>query len=170
MTSESLITTGPLPAVRLTRNLPDPPEVVWRSLTDREELRGWFPCDVMVEGGDWKEGASITFQFPAEASDMKLAGEVLEVDPPRRLAYMWGEEKLVFELTPRAGGTHLVLTDELPAGFAARNAAGWEVCLDRLEGKAPAKDAWRGHFASYKEQFEPVLGEQEGPPVEYKGP
>jgi len=169
MTSESLITTGTRPAVRLTRNLPDPPEVVWRSITDREELRAWFPCDVAVEGGEWKQGAAIAFQFPAEASNMTMSGEVLEVDPPRRLAYMWGEEKLVFELTPRAGGTHLVLSDELPAGFAARNAAGWEVCLDRLEGKAPEQDAWRGHFASYKQKFEPVLGEQEGPPPEYKG-
>lgn len=169
MTTDSLITTGARPAVRLVRNLADPPEVVWRSITDRDQLRAWFPCDVIVEGGEWKDGAAITFEFPSDVIDMTLSGEVLEVDPPRRLAFTWGEETLRFELTPHTGGTQLVLIDELPAGFAARNAAGWEVCLDRLEGKAPAQDAWRGHFTSYKEQFEPVLGEQEGPPADYKG-
>ncbi|WP_433522426.1 hypothetical protein ACQPZ2_35620 [Nocardia pseudovaccinii] len=35
-----------------------------------------------------------------------------------------------------------MLVDELPPGAAARNAAGWDECLDRLVGVAPAPDAW----------------------------
>jgi len=62
-----------------------------------------------------------------------------------------------------------VLIDELPAGAAARNAAGWEVCLDRLTGLDPSADAWRPRFDGYVAAFEPVLGPQEGPPAGYKG-
>jgi Activator of Hsp90 ATPase homolog 1-like protein len=122
-----------------------------------------------VSGGLWEVGAGITFPFPPEVIDMTLTGEVLEVDEPKVLAFSWGDEKLRFELSPEGEGTHLVLIDELPAGAAARNAAGWEVCLDRLVGLDPSPDAWRPRFEAYAAAFEPALGPQEGPPAGYKG-
>jgi uncharacterized protein YndB with AHSA1/START domain len=169
LTNDANDTSGTRPAVRLERHLPDPPPVVWQALTDREQLRAWFPCDVIVDGGRWEVGAAITFPFPSAAIDMTLTGEVLAVDEPRALAFSWGEEILRFELTSDGGGTRLVLVDELPAGHAARNAAGWDVCLDRLVGLEPAPDAWRQSFDSYVAAFEPALGPQEGPPASYKG-
>jgi uncharacterized protein YndB with AHSA1/START domain len=155
--------------VRLERRLADPPSVVWRALTDREQLRSWFPCDVVVANGRWEVGAAIAFVFPPEVIDVTLAGEVLAVDEPNTLAFSWGEEVLRFELSPADGGTHLVLVDELRAGTAARNAAGWEVCLDRLGGLDPSPDSWRPRFEAYAAAFAPVLGPQEGPPAGYKG-
>jgi uncharacterized protein YndB with AHSA1/START domain len=113
---------------------------VWQALTDREQLRSWFPADVIVDGGRWRVGASTTFSFPPEVIDLTLDGEVLEVDKPKLLAFSWGEDTLRFELSPHDGGTRLVLIDELPAGAAARNAASWEQCLDRLAGREPAPD------------------------------
>jgi len=95
------------PTIRLERQLVDPPSVVWRALTDREELRSWFPCDVIVTGGLWKLGAAISFLFPPEVMDMTLTGEVLAVDEPRALAFRWGEEILRFELTESNGGPAL---------------------------------------------------------------
>ncbi len=100
---------------------------------------------------------------------MTLAGEVLEVDEPRLLAFTWGEETLRFELAAEGTGTRLVLVDELPASRAARNAAGWDVCLDMLQGLEPAADAWQARFERYAAAFEPELGPQEGPPAGYKG-
>lgn len=170
VTAASLVTGDARhPAVRLERHLPDPPAVVWQALTDREQLRAWFPCDVVVDGGRWEPGAAIEFQFPAEVIDMTLTGQVLEVDEPKRLAFTWGEDTLRFELSPDGGGTHLVLIDELPASAAARNAAGWDQCLDLLAGLQPAADAWKHRFQAYADAFEPVLGAQEGPPAGYKG-
>jgi uncharacterized protein YndB with AHSA1/START domain len=169
MNSAALLADGARPAVRLERHLPDPPSVVWRAITDREQLRSWFPCDVVVAGGRWEVGAAITFPFPPEVIDITLTGEVLAVDEPNALAFTWGDEVLRFELSAADGGTDLVLIDELPAGIAARNAAGWEVCLDRLAGEDPEPDAWRGHFEAYAIAFEAALGPQEGPPAEYKG-
>jgi len=169
VTNTTLLTDGALPAVRLERDLPDPPETVWRAVTERDQLRSWFPCDVIVAGGEWVPGAAITFPFPPEVIDMTLTGEVLEVDEPNVLAYTWGDETLRFELAPDGDGTRLSLIDELPASAAARNAAGWESCLDRLEGREPAGDAWQSRFDVYSASFEPSLGAQEGPPAGYKG-
>ena len=170
MTEPALDTTGPRPAVRLERQLPDPPSVVWRAITERAQLKSWFPCDVVVEGGRWEVGAGITFTFPPEVIDMTMAGTVLAVDEPKLLSYTWGEDEILrFELHPDGDGTRLVLTDQLHAAWAARNAAGWEDCLDLLAGLSPAPDAWRRHFDAYSVAFEPVLGRQEGPPAEYKG-
>lgn len=56
MTDGTLDTTGARPAVRLSRHLPDPPEVVWRAITERDQLKAWFPRDVIVEGGEWTAG------------------------------------------------------------------------------------------------------------------
>jgi uncharacterized protein YndB with AHSA1/START domain len=167
MTDTTLLPGTERPAVRLQRRLADPPATVWAALTDREQLRGWFPCDVAVDR--WEVGAAITFQFPADVMDMTLAGQVLVVDEPRTLAFTWGEEILRFELSPEGSGTRLVLVDELPAAHAARNAAGWEDCLDRLAGLQPADNRWQQRFDAYSAEFVPVIGPQEGPPSEYKG-
>ena len=175
MTDAVLVTTGldateARPAVRLERYLSDPPPVVWRAITDRAQLKEWFPCDVIVAGGRWEVGAAITFRFPAEMTDMTFTGAVLAVDEPKLLSYSWGEEEILrFELYPEGDGTRLVLNDQLRASFAARNAAGWDDCLDRLAGRPGDKGAWGRRFAVYSAAFEPVIGPQDGPPSGYKG-
>jgi uncharacterized protein YndB with AHSA1/START domain len=169
MSDAVLVTGGTRPSVRLERQLADPPEVVWRAITDRDELRRWFPCDVDVEGGTWKVGAGITFAFPSNVIEMTLTGEVLAVDEPHALAYTWGDDVLRFELSGEAGGTRLVLVNELAAGTAARNAAGWDECLDRLEGIQPLPNGWQPRFERYTATFEPLVGPQQGPPAGYKG-
>jgi uncharacterized protein YndB with AHSA1/START domain len=155
------------PRVRLERELADPPAVVWRAITEPSELARWFPCAVEVDGGQWRVGAKITFTFPKDVMDMTLFGEVLAVEEPRHLAYTWGEETLTFDLVASGTGTRLVLTDELERSAAARNAAGWEECLDRLEGQESS--GWRARFDRYSAAFEGELGPQEGPPADYKG-
>jgi uncharacterized protein YndB with AHSA1/START domain len=169
MTNATASIEGGRASVRLERHLVDPPALVWRALTERDRLRTWFPCDVEVDDGRWRVGAGITFTFPSEVIDMTLRGEVTEVEEPSRLAYRWGDEVLRFELSDDDGGTLLVLFDELPPSFAARNAAGWDDCLDRLVGLTANSRAWREHFKQYQREFEPILGPQEGPPAEYKG-
>jgi uncharacterized protein YndB with AHSA1/START domain len=136
---------------------------VWRSLTDPDELRTWFPSDIVTN--EWKVGATLSFPF-RDGEGPTLAGTVVELDEPRLLVYTWGDETLRFELTSLAdGGTRLVLVDELDGGIAARNAAGWQVCLEFLLGNKPNKDAWKPLFDRYVATFEPELGPQEGPPA-----
>jgi uncharacterized protein YndB with AHSA1/START domain len=165
MTDARLLTDRARPAVRLERELRDPPAVVWRALTEREQLRSWFPCDVIVSGGRWEVGAAISFPFPPDVMDATFTGKVLEVDEPHVLAFTWGDDALRFELWPEGDGTRLVLIDELPRDSAARNAAGWEQCLDRLAGIEPAADGWQRRFERYAGVFEPTLGPQQGRPT-----
>jgi hypothetical protein len=89
---------------------------------------------------------------------------VLEIDEPNVLAFTWGDDTLRFELAADGDGTRLVLVDELPPEAAARNAAGWESCLDRLEGREPAPEAWQRRFEEYEAVFEPALGSQQRRP------
>jgi uncharacterized protein YndB with AHSA1/START domain len=168
VTDAAIEVQGDRVAVRLERVLTDPPAVVWQALTAPAELARWFPCRIIVDGGVWRVGAKLEFPFPPDVIDMTLAGEVLDVDAPHTLAYTWGDETLRFELHDHDGGTRLVLIDVLAHPHAARNAAGWDDCLDRLLGVAMPKDAWRGRFARYATSFSEALGPQEGPPEGYK--
>ncbi len=168
MTDATLLTDRDRPAVRLERLLVDPPPIVWQALTDRARLGDWFPSDVEVEGGRWVEGAAIRFVFPPEVIEMTLEGRVVEVDEPHVLSFYWGDDLLRFELSESGTGTRLVVIDELPGSWAARNAAGWDECLDRLAGLEDGP-GWKPRFEAYAAAFEPLVGAQEGPPPDHKG-
>ena len=76
-----------------------------------------------------------------------------------------GEDVITFTLSRAPdGGTVFVLTEELPAAHAARNAAGWDTCLDRMQ-PGTVGEPWRRRFDRYVGSFEPVLGPQDGPPA-----
>ena len=93
-----------------------------------------------------------------------LPGTVLECSAPRRLCFTWGDDTITFELSPAPGGTTFVLSELLGAERAARNAAGWEVCLERLVEGAVGED-WSSRFDRYCIAFEPLLGAQERSPA-----
>jgi uncharacterized protein YndB with AHSA1/START domain len=115
--------------LRFTRRLAHPPERVWRALTERDELAVWFPSAIE---GERRVGAPLRFVF-AHAGVDPIDGEMLAYDPPSLLEFTWGGDTLRFELAPDDGGTVLTLVDTFDElGKAARDAAGWHECLDRL--------------------------------------
>ena len=166
--SESVLQkAGPRPVIRFERRLPRPIDEVWRAVTDPTEMRSWFPT--RIEIAEWQVGAEMTHHFDAHNID-PLPGTVLDWNPPKRVSFTWGEDTITFELTPDgADRTVFVLTEELNANAAARNAAGWEACLDRLESGVE-NDTWKNRFDHYSAEFTPVLGQQEGPPAGYVPP
>ena len=76
------------------------------------------------------------------------------------------------ELIAEGDGCRLLFSESFEdASWGARNAAGWEMCLDNLEliidGAKLAKfawDAWREKFERYRKKFEPEFGPQDEPP------
>lgn len=169
----SLTKTGPRYTLGLERRLAHSPEKVWRVLTERDLLNQWFPCDVE---GEWKVGSELRFNFlHGEGEGLpeeELRGEVLVLDPPRLLEYRWGTHLLRCELTADGDGCRLLFSESFEdASWGARNAAGWEMCLDNLEllvqGATLAKfvaEVWRKKFARYVGKFEPQVGPQQGMP------
>jgi uncharacterized protein YndB with AHSA1/START domain len=112
--------------IRFRRSLAHSPERVWRAITAPAELAAWFPQQV---SGEWRVGAEITFAMDGGS----FTGEVLRCEPPRLLEYTWGGDVLRFEIEPSASGCTLTLADTfVEQGKAARDAAGWHVCLDSL--------------------------------------
>jgi uncharacterized protein YndB with AHSA1/START domain len=164
MSEATLMRAGERPILRFERHLPRPVDQVWRAVTDPDEMRSWFPTRIEID--EWRVGASLTHHFDGQDIE-PLPGEVVECDPPHRLAFTWGTDTIGFSLTAAAdGGTTFVLTEELGANIAARNAAGWEVCLDRLVNGGDGGE-WKPRFDRYVAAFEPTLGHQDGPPAEF---
>jgi uncharacterized protein YndB with AHSA1/START domain len=167
MTDTTLWRAGARPTLRFERHLNRPVDVVWRAVTDPTEMRTWFPTRIEIDS--WTIGAPLTHHFDGHDID-PLPGTVLEWDPPRRVSFTWGTDTITFELTAAGdSGTTFVLTEELDASHAARNAAGWEACLDRLEIGAE-QEPWQTRFDRYAASFEPRLGHQDGPPDGYHDP
>jgi uncharacterized protein YndB with AHSA1/START domain len=134
------------PALRFERRLKHPVDAVWQALTQPEQLKQWFPSTV---SGDFAPGGRLTFSF--ETHDVPdTHGEITELDEPRRLAFYWGDDHLRFELDPDGDGCRLRFTCLLDArDKAARDAAGWHVCLDRLEGVV-AGAGWQELYEDYE--------------------
>jgi uncharacterized protein YndB with AHSA1/START domain len=163
------------PALRFERRLAHPIDAVWRAITDPEELWHWFPGGVELE---LRVGGAMTFTFHEqrlENAPITMEGEVTDLDRPRLFAFYWGGDHLRFELEPVDAGaaTRLEFTVLLDArDKAARDAAGWHVCLDRLEQQltgaptnAPGSDPtaeWRAHYDAYARQGLPTGAELPG--------
>ncbi|HEY4428593.1 MAG TPA: SRPBCC family protein [Solirubrobacteraceae bacterium] len=149
-------------ALRFERILTHPPDRVWRALTERAELTAWHPTPFELEP---VLGAPIRFQPPASVPDWP-EGRVTACEPPRLLAHTWGEDSLRWELEPHPEGSRLTLTHSFDDRFkAARDAAGWELCLAALmaslDGVAPPPAAgpdevppgWRELNSDYERRF-----------------
>ena len=155
------------PALRFERRLAHPVEVVWRAITESDELVHWFPSRVEVD--ELRPGAEMTFRFeemPLEGMPTTITGRVTEFEPPRLFAFFWGEDHLRFELEPAAGSDDAcllrltVLLDSREK--AARDGAGWHVCLDRLDARLAGSggpgdgEDWRGLYEEYQRRGVPA--------------
>jgi uncharacterized protein YndB with AHSA1/START domain len=156
-------------AVRFVRRLPHPPEKVWRAVTEPEHLAAWYPTSIE---GDRAVGARLAFRFPGEADPVE-EGRMLAYDPPRLLEFTQGGDTIRIELRPDGDGTEFVFTNLFTElGKAARDTAGWHVCVDglaaHLDGVPPAEDPhgqWEPLFAHYSAAFGPesaTIGPPEG--------
>jgi uncharacterized protein YndB with AHSA1/START domain len=128
------------------------PEVVWRAVSQPEQLAGWF-CDAAVI--DPRPGGRGVFTFEQRAVHAPVVMPIVveHVDPPRSWAYRWlqppGAEArpnnsllVEFLLEPAGNGTrvHVVesgllaigWSDEDKASYVEYHHAGWEAHLEHL--------------------------------------
>jgi uncharacterized protein YndB with AHSA1/START domain len=152
------------PALLLERRIAHPVAAVWTALTDKRELSQWFPSTV---DGELRPGERLRFEFVDHPDVPDMEGEVTAVEEPRALAFYWGEDHLRFELEPASEGeTDLRLTVLLGTeAKAARDGAGWAVCLSRLEAALDGageqaleriSGSWREHYDEYSRRGFPA--------------
>jgi len=118
------------------------PEKLWQALTDGAFTRQyWFGTRIE---SDWARGSRVVFRSDGDVHD---AGEVLEYEPYRRLAYTWHVEfhevfrrekpsRVTFELEPMGVEVKLTVThDEFEPGSKMRVAVsnGWPLVLSSLK-------------------------------------
>ncbi len=122
-----------------------PPEKVWRALTDPQLIKKYmFGSEVRT---DWKPGSPITWQGEFEGRKYMDKGEIITVEPGRRLEIthfspLTGQEdrpenyhRVSYELQQIDGGTSLRLTQDnsSSAEEAEHSAATWQMMLDGLK-------------------------------------
>jgi uncharacterized protein YndB with AHSA1/START domain len=145
--------------LRYERRLRHPPERVWRAITEDADLAAWFPTTIE---GPRREGAPLRFSFRQGEAEA-FAGEMLAFVPPILMELRWADDVLRFELEPDEGGDGTGCILRLSVTFtefgkAARDAAGWHVCLERLsawcdDAAPPGPDRWKEWFRAYVERF-----------------
>jgi len=118
------------------------PERLWDAITD-PEARTKFQFGCRVES-DWTPGAPVRLRNP-NAPSLIGDGEVLEVDPPRRLVHTmvarWSEDveregssRVTWEIEPVGDSCRLlVVHDELRDGANEELYGGWPMILSGLK-------------------------------------
>ncbi len=119
-------------SVIVERELPVPPEKLWRALTQPHLIAEWLMQN------DFAATAGHRFRFTADWGGVDC--EVLTVEENRVLSYSWAamglDSVVTFTLSPTRSGTHLRLeqTGFKPGMAQAYGGAkiGWNRFLDRL--------------------------------------
>jgi len=89
--------------VTVEREIPFPPEKIWRALTQPHLIQEWLMKN------DFQPVVGHRFDFRADWGSVDC--KVLEVEPHKSLAYSWDamglESTVTWTLTPTRTGTHL---------------------------------------------------------------
>jgi len=111
-----------------------PPEAVFRYFTDNDRWAAWWGAGSTI---DPRPGGSVLVRYPGGT---EAVGEVIEIDPPRRIVFTYGYasgtpvppggSRVTIELAPIARGTRLTLTHELSdASVRDQHVQGWRYQL-----------------------------------------
>jgi uncharacterized protein YndB with AHSA1/START domain len=117
-------------AVTFIRSYPNDAAQVWAAVSTAEGLEGWFPSHAMLDV------AAGTVAFSGDPHAEATTERIVDWEPPRRWACEWGDDLLEFIVEGTAAEAELTLRNWLgDSAAAARNAAGWHVCLGQLAVK-----------------------------------
>jgi len=130
--------TTPTRTLVIEREMPHPPEKIWRALTQSPLIEDWL----MKNDFQPVVGHRFTFRAtPMPNWNGVIDGEVLVVEPNLRLSYGWGslglESVVTWTLTPTKDGTHVRMEQ---SGFRSEEDAsykgasyGWQKFISSLE-------------------------------------
>jgi uncharacterized protein YndB with AHSA1/START domain len=135
------VTEAETRTVIVEREMPHPPEKVWRALTQQHLIEEWLMKN------DFKPVVGHHFNLRGEWGGV-LDCEVLVVEPNRALSYTWNfahddaaynlKSVVTFTLTPTNAGTHLRMQQ---SGFSPH----------QKQAYGGAKAGWQGFFAKLEQ-------------------
>ena len=150
------MTSDPL-VLRLERVLDAPPERIFAAWTDPEVLRRWWAAQADWTCADASTDVRVGGHYRLSMRDSdgvirSVAGEYIEVEPPRRLKYSWawdahGQSEalgsvtvVTVEFVAEGSRTRVILEQR---GFATgpdrdSHDEGWRGCIDNLERRVIA--------------------------------
>jgi uncharacterized protein YndB with AHSA1/START domain len=122
----------------IEREMPYPPEKIWRALTEGPLIKEW------LMDNDFQPVVGHGFSFrstPVPNWNGVIDSEVLVVEPSKKLSYTWGtmgmESVVVWTLVPTSGGTLLRMEQ---SGFGSDQDAaykgatyGWNKFIGNME-------------------------------------
>ena len=119
-----MTTAAPTRTLVIEREVPHPPEKIWRALTQSPLIEEWL----MTNDFQPVVGHRFTFRStPVPKWDGIINCEVLVVEPNARLSYSWAsmgmKSVVAWTLTPTTGGTHLRMEH---AGFQSEESAAYK--------------------------------------------
>jgi uncharacterized protein YndB with AHSA1/START domain len=118
-------------SVVIEREIPHPPEKIWRALTQPHLIEEWLMKN------DFKPVVDHKFNFRADWGAVDC--QVLEVEPHKTMSYTWAayglESVVTWTLTPTSSGTNLRMEQ---SGFRP----------DQQQACLGAKVGWRKFFAN----------------------
>jgi uncharacterized protein YndB with AHSA1/START domain len=121
-------------SVVVEREIPHPPEKIWRALTQPHLIEEWLMKN------DFKPIVGHGFNLRADWGAVEC--RVMAVEPARTLSYTWGahglESVVTWTLTPTSTGTHLRMEQ---SGFRP----------DQQQAYGGAKAGWPRFFANLEQ-------------------
>jgi uncharacterized protein YndB with AHSA1/START domain len=121
-------------SVVIEREIPSPPEKIWRALTQPHLIEEWLMQN------DFKPVVGHRFNLRADWG--VVDSQVLAVEPNKTLSYTWGslglESVVTWTLTPTSTGTHLRMEQ---SGFRP----------DQPQYYQGAKYGWQRFFAALEQ-------------------
>jgi uncharacterized protein YndB with AHSA1/START domain len=131
--------------IRSSTRIDAPIDRVWKAITTPSEIKRWF-FGVDTES-EWKVGSPIVHTGEYQGKPYVDKGEILEIEPPKRLVHThWSDisgkpdmpehyQTVAWDLLERDGGTQLTITEQnLPSEDAARTSeAAWAGALESLK-------------------------------------
>jgi uncharacterized protein YndB with AHSA1/START domain len=132
------MTTAATRSLVIEKEMPYPPEKIWRALTEGSLIKEW------LMDNDFQPVVGHSFSFrstPAPNWDGVIKSEVLVVEPNKKLSYSWGalglESAVVWTLVATEGGTLVRMEHSgfQPDQEAAYKGAryGWQKFIGSLE-------------------------------------